>query len=149
MNHQKIDLGIKQIMDQTKPKRKVLKNAFFAFLIGGFICLLAQIIIEIFKQWFEEDIAKNISVTVMVFLGALCTGLGIYDRIGQIAGAGTIIPLTGFSNSMTSCALESKSEGIFLGIVTNMFKLAGSVIVVGVVSAFFVGSIVYLFRVLL
>ncbi len=138
------DSKIKQIIDKSSPKRNIFKNAIFSFLIGGLICLLAQIITEILKNWFDKDLAGNISVTIMVFIGSLLTGFGLYDKIGQIAGAGTIIPITGFSNSMTSSALESKSEGLILGIVTNMFKLAGSVIVVGVVSAFFIGSIIYL-----
>ena len=93
--------------------------------------------------------AGNLGITIIVFLGALLTGLGIYDKIGQFAGAGSIIPISGFANSMTSSAMESKSEGLVLGIITNTFKLAGSVIVVGVVSAYVVGTIIYLFEVLL
>ena len=92
----------------------------------------------------EKDIANIYSVIVMVFLGSLTTGLGLYDKLGQIAGCGTIIPITGFANSMTSSALESKSEGVILGIINNMFKLAGSVIVAGVVSGVVVGAIRYL-----
>lgn len=142
--NQKID----KVRKETEPKRPILKNTFQAFIAGGAVCTIAQIMIEIFQKVFglEKELSNNISVAVMVFLGALLTGLGVYDKIGQYAGAGTIIPITGFANSMTSSALESKSEGLVQGIITNMFKLAGSVIVTGVVSAFVVGSIVYIFE---
>ena len=83
---------------------------------------------------------------VIISVTAILTGLGIFDKIGQKSGAGTLVPITGFANSMTSAALESKSEGIVLGILSNMFKLAGAVIVSGVVSAIFFGTIIYLFR---
>lgn len=140
----------KVIVDKAKkksePKRPILKNCIRAFFVGGSICLFAQILMSIFKDGFslEKDYANTLAVTIMVFLGALLTGLGIYDRIGQFAGAGSIVPITGFANSMTSAALESKSEGMVLGIFTNMFKLAGSVIVVGIISAFIFGTIRYL-----
>ena len=81
---------------------------------------------------------------MLVLIACLLTGFGVYDRIGQFAGAGTIVPITGFANSMASSALESKSEGIIVGIIMNMFKLAGSVIVVGVLSAYILGLIRYL-----
>mgnify|MGYP000982288546 CR=1 FL=1 len=138
---------IEKVMEETKPKRKIFKNAFQAFIIGGLFSFFAQLIIEILKMiGLEKEISNNLGVTIMVFLGALLTGLGLYDKIGQYGGAGTIVPITGFANSMASSALEYKSEGLVLGILTNMFKLAGSVIAAGVVSAFIVGSIIYLFR---
>ena len=83
---------------------------------------------------------------MIIVITSFLTGFGLFDKIGQFSGAGTIVPITGFANSMTSSALESKSEGIILGILTNMFKLAGAVIVSGVVSAVFFGTIIYLFR---
>lgn len=137
---------VNKAKEATEPKRPIFKNCIKAFFVGGAICLIAQVLIEIFTNsfGFTKEYANILAVTIMVFLGALLTGLGLYDRIGQIAGAGSIIPITGFANSMTSSALESKSEGIVLGIFTNMFKLAGSVIVVGIVSAFVFGTIRYL-----
>ncbi|HHU55890.1 MAG TPA: stage V sporulation protein AC [Acholeplasmataceae bacterium] len=139
---------IEKVKQETEPKRRIWKNAFQAFISGGLICAIAQAFIDLFQKVFglEKDLANNISVAIMVFLGALLTGLGIYDKIGQFAGAGSLIPITGFANSMTSSALESKSEGLIQGVITNMFKLAGSVIVVGVVSAFVVGTIVFVFK---
>lgn len=90
--------------------------------------------------------ASTLMYIVVVGVTAIMTGLGIFDKIGQFSGAGTLIPITGFSNSMTSSALESKSEGIVLGIMTNMFKLAGAVIAAGVVSGFIFGLIIFLIR---
>lgn len=87
--------------------------------------------------------ASTLMYIVVVGVTAIMTGLGIFDKIGQFSGAGTLIPITGFSNSMTSSALESKSEGIVLGIMTNMFKLAGAVIAAGVVSGFIFGLIIF------
>jgi len=142
IKHQKI---VEKVKAETEVKRPMLKNILKAFFIGGLISLLGQIILEILKNGFslEKDLANAVMVTIMVFMGALLTCLGVYDKIGQFAGCGTIIPITGFANSMTSAALESKSEGVFLGIITNMFKLAGSVIVVGVLSAFIFGTLRY------
>lgn len=140
---------IEKVKKKTNPKRKIFLNCVLAFLIGGVICVVGQLFIFFYEKYLhlESDIANIYSVITMVFLGSLLTGLGIYDKIGQIAGCGTIIPITGFANSMTSSALESKSEGVILGIINNMFKLAGSVIVVGVVSGVVIGAIRYLFGV--
>lgn len=140
---------IEKVKKETNPKRKIFLNCVLAFLIGGVICVVGQLFIFFYEKYLhlESDIASIYSVITMVFLGSLLTGLGIYDKIGQIAGCGTIIPITGFANSMTSSALESKSEGVILGIINNMFKLAGSVIVVGVVSGVVIGAIRYLFGV--
>ncbi|NQD52019.1 SpoVA/SpoVAEb family sporulation membrane protein, partial [Bacillus altitudinis] len=87
--------------------------------------------------------AGNPTVATLILISSILTGIGIYDKIGQFAGAGSAVPVTGFANSMTSAALEHKSEGLVLGVATNMFKLAGNVIVFGVVSAYVVGIIRY------
>lgn len=145
MNHSNVDNEMKKIIEDSKPKRKVLQNTLKAFLSGGLICVFAQAILLIIISFeVEEQLAKTITIIIMVFLGALATGFGIYDKLGQFSGAGTIVPITGFANSMTSAALESRSEGLFFGILTNVFKLAGSVIVSGVVSSFVIGTIRYL-----
>ena len=136
---------IKEIVNKSTPKRFSIKKYFGAFVIGGLICLMAEIIKISLENFTEKDIANNLTVTIMVFLGSIITGFGIYDKIASFAYAGTIIPITGFSNSMTSSALESKSEGLFLGILPNMFKIAGSVIVTGVVSSFVVSTVMYIF----
>ncbi len=136
---------IKEIVKESTPKRFSIKKYFGAFVIGGCICLIAEIIKIILENYTEKDMANNITVTIMVFLGSIITAFGLYDKIASFAYAGTIIPITGFANSMTSSAIESKSEGLFLGILPNMFKIAGSVIVTGVVSSFVVSTIMYIF----
>ncbi len=135
---------IDNIIKQTTPKRKIKNNLLKSFIIGGTICLIAQIIKGLLMLKLDEKTSQVLSTVLMIFLGSLLTGVGLYDKIGQFSGAGTIIPITGFANSMTSSAMEAKSEGIVLGIINNMLKLAGSVIVTGVISAFTFGSIYYL-----
>ncbi|ALA50993.1 MULTISPECIES: stage V sporulation protein AC [Shouchella] len=124
-------------------KRPVLKNCIYAFFIGGFICLIGQCLHVFFYTNFNftEKTAGNPTVAVLIFLSTLMTGLGFYDRIAQIAGAGTAVPVTGFANSIASAAIEHRTEGYVLGVGGNMFKLAGSVIVFGTVAAFFIALI--------
>jgi stage V sporulation protein AC len=128
---------------QREPKRPVLKNCLMAFLFGGTICLIGQLISTFYMHFFgfNEKSAGDPTVATLIFISVLLTGLGVYDHIAQVAGAGTIIPVTGFANAMASAAIEHRSEGYVLGVGGNMFKLAGSVIVFGVVSAFVIGTI--------
>jgi stage V sporulation protein AC len=137
--------GIKQF----QPKPKVLINCIRAFLVGGFICLLGEAITKMYIGYFgfTEKNAGSPTVATLVLVSTLLTGIGIYDKIGQYAGAGSLVPVTGFANSMASAAIEHRSEGLVLGVATNMFKLAGSVIVFGVVSAYIVGLIRYAYSV--
>ncbi len=137
-----------KVLNENKVKRPVFLNAVKAFITGGVICFIAQVILYLFKDkvGLPKDQANSLMYIVVVGVTSILTGFGIFDKIGQFSGAGTLIPITGFSNSMTSAALESKSEGIVLGIMTNMFKLAGAVIAAGVVSAFISGLIIYLVR---
>ena len=141
---------IEKVKKETEPKRKIFLNVVKAFVVGGIICLLGELITEALIKYghLEKDTAGIYSVIIMVFLGSVTTGLGLYDKIGQFGGCGTIVPITGFANSIVAPAmeykLESKSEGVILGIINNMFKLAGSVIVVGVVSGVVIGLIRYL-----
>jgi stage V sporulation protein AC len=132
---------------KREPKRPVFKNCFFAFIIGGTICLIGQLFSAFYIHFFgfNQQSAGDPTVATLVFLSALFTGLGIYDHIAQVAGAGTIIPVTGFANAIASAAIEHRSEGYVLGVGGHMFKLAGSVIVFGVFSAFVIGIIKVLF----
>ena len=136
------------VLEENKIKRPILSNCIKAFLVGGSICLIGQVLLYLFeeKMGIKKTEASTLMYIVVVGVTAIMTGLGIFDKIGQFSGAGTLIPITGFSNSMTSSALESKSEGIVLGIMTNMFKLAGAVIAAGVVSGFIFGLIIFLIR---
>lgn len=151
MNKNSNNKIFKKALDKNKVKRPIVKNTVKAFFIGGLISLIGQGFLDLYVKVFkiEKDISTSLMSITLVFIASLLTGIGIFDKIGQFAGAGTFIPITGFSNSLTSAALESKSEGLVLGIMSNMFKLAGAVIVAGAVSAFIAGSIVYLGRVLL
>lgn len=137
-----------KIIEQKTIKRPIIKNAIFAFIIGGLIGLIAEGLITLFVKVFKIEVltANSLMSMTIVFITSVLTGIGVFDKIGQIAGAGTYIPITGFSNSMTSAALEGKSEGIVLGIMSNMFKLAGAVIVAGVVSSFVSATLIYLIR---
>lgn len=134
---------ISNLINQSNPKRNILKNALQAFFVGGTICLMAQILKTIFLIFLDEQLSNMLATLSMILIASLLTSFGIYDKLGQFAGAGTIIPITGFANSVTSSAIEYKSEGIITGIINNMLKLAGSVIVVGVISAFIFGSIYF------
>lgn len=137
-----------KVLENNKIKRPILLNCLKAFIIGGFICLIAELFLNLFFKVFKFSYndSKSMMYIMIIVITSFLTGFGLFDKIGQFSGAGTIVPITGFANSMTSSALESKSEGIILGILTNMFKLAGAVIVSGVVSAVFFGTIIYFFR---
>ncbi|MFD1773410.1 stage V sporulation protein AC [Paenibacillus rhizophilus] len=136
----------KQMAKKHEPSRPILKNCFRAFLSGGLICLIGQAIQEMFMANFNMNPreAASPTVAVLILISVILTCFGVYDKLAQWCGAGTAVPVTGFANSMCSSALEYRSEGIVLGMATNMFKLAGSVIVFGVVAAFIIG-IVYIF----
>ncbi|MED4409885.1 stage V sporulation protein AC [Bacillus licheniformis] len=130
-----------------QPSPPYVLNCIKAFLVGGLICTIGQAFQNFYMAvfHFDEKTAGNPTVATLILISALLTGLGVYDRIGQFAGAGSAVPVTGFANSMTSAALEHKSEGYVLGVGTNIFKLAGNVIVFGVVAAYIVGMIRFAF----
>lgn len=132
-----------QLAKKHEPPRPLVRNFTRAFLVGGVICLIGQGLQEMFIHYFNftEKTAGNPTVAVLIFISALLTGLGLYDRIAQWAGAGTSVPVTGFANSIASAAIDHRSEGYVLGVGGNMFKLAGSVIMFGVASAFVIGLI--------
>ncbi|WP_281888359.1 stage V sporulation protein AC [Paenibacillus sp. YYML68] len=132
-----------QFAKQSEPPRPVFRNSLRAFFVGGGICIIGQLLMEMFIHWFgfTEKTAGNPTVAVLILTSVLLTSFGVYDKIAQWAGAGTAVPVTGFANSVCSAALEHRSEGLVLGVGGNMFKLAGSVIVFGTVAAFFVGII--------
>ncbi|WP_425435242.1 stage V sporulation protein AC [Paenibacillus amylolyticus] len=136
----------KKVAKKHEPPRPILKNCLKAFLVGGTVCLIGQAIQEAFIAGFDmtSKEASSPTVAVMILISVILTCLGVYDKMAQWAGAGTAVPVTGFANSMCSAALEHRAEGLVLGVGANMFKLAGSVIVFGVVAAFVVG-IVYAF----
>lgn len=144
----KTKMSSKQYEEYIKdklPKPNSLKNCIAAFVVGGLICDVAQFISNLAKaNGYNQDAVASITATSMVFLGAFLTGLGIYDRIGKFAGAGSIVPITGFANSMVSPAMEFKREGFVFGVGAKMFILAGPVLVYGISASIIVGVIHYL-----
>ena len=131
---------------KASPPSKKMKNGFFAFTIGGLVCTLGEGISMLCERYgmSPEDVRLIVPVSLIV-LSAVLTGLGIFDNIAVIAGAGTIVPITGFANSIVSPALEFKSEGRILGTGANMFKIAGPVLVYGTLAAVIYGVIYYIF----
>lgn len=128
------------------PPTHHFKNCFRAFLVGGFICCIGQFLRVIFQSTLNltgDELASAVSIC-LIFLGTLLTGLGVYDRIGRYAGAGSIVPITGFANSVASPAIEFKTEGLVYGMASKMFVVAGPIIVFGVLTGTLVG-LIYLF----
>lgn len=135
-------------VQEASPHSPVLKNCFFAFFIGGCLCLLGQGIKECF-QWFgmEEEIASSFVSVILIFCSALFTGIGWYDDVAKYAGAGTLVPITGFANAVVSPALEYKTEGMITGIAAKMFIISGPVIVYGILSSALFGTVRLLWQV--
>lgn len=127
-----------KLVKKFLPRPHYLRNCFRAFWVGGTICALAQIVQSFFLFYFDftKETVGSPTSAVMIFSAVVMTACGVYDKIAQYAGAGSAVPITGFANSMTSAALEHKSEGLVLGVGGNMFRVAGPVIVYGAVSAF-------------
>ena len=132
-----------KIEQELAPKPKLWKNLLKAFITGGTICLIGQFITLFYITFFDftERTASNPTVATMVFIAMLLTGFGLYKKIGQFGGAGAAVPITGFGNAVVSSAIEHRTEGYVLGVGGNIFKLAGSVILWGVFSAFAVALI--------
>ncbi len=122
------------------------KNCIWAFLVGGAICTLGQALLELYKYFEleETEAATAVSVT-LIFLAALFTGLGLFDKLAKRAGAGTLVPITGFANAMVSPALEFKSEGLVMGTSAKLFTIAGPVLVFGISASVVYGLILVLF----
>ncbi|MBO5414336.1 MAG: SpoVA/SpoVAEb family sporulation membrane protein [Bacilli bacterium] len=131
------------LTDKHKPKENTLKNAIIAFLAGGFMGTLGQLLIDVYTYFFDvpKTMASTFMIITLIFLGCLFTCLGFFDSLVHKLKCGLIIPITGFAHAMMSAALEYRKEGLVTGIGANMFKLAGSVIVFGVVSAYTFGLI--------
>jgi len=134
-----------KIIKHHQSKPKYLPNILTSFFFGGLICTLGQLLIEMYVHWFGivRDTSTTLALVTLILTATILTGIGIYDRFGQMAKAGAFVPITGFANSLTSAALESKHEGIVLGIASNLMRLAGAVIVFSIVSAYVFGIIRY------
>ena len=139
------------IVNNHKPKEDRVKNALIAFLVGGIIGLLSEAFIEFLCFFFNMSRidAGTIMIVTIIFIASLCTALGFFDKLVTKFKCGLLIPITGFAHSMTSAILDYKKEGLISGFGSNVFKLAGSVILYGVVSAWFFGLIRYLIEVIM
>lgn len=147
MENKQRDLQYNRYVQAKIPKTKPWPSLFYSFLIGGMICLLGQGINDLILMFYpsiSESSAWASTLVVLIFLASLLTGFGVYDEVGKIAGGGSIVPITGFSNSIASPSIEFKSEGIIYGICVKMFTIAGPVIVFGVVSSVAVGFIYWI-----
>lgn len=137
----------KKMVDKASPNSPVAMNCLKAFVFGGGICLFAQILNSIFlRLGMSEENARIAPSAVIIVITAILTGAGIFDKIARHAGAGTIVPITGFANSVVSPALEFKNEGFILGTAAQMFTIAGPVIVYGTAASFIYGIIIYIFK---
>lgn len=128
------------------PPTKHFKNCYRAFMVGGFICCIGQFFRYMLEYLFGltgDELAGTVSI-LLIFLGCLLTGLGVYDRIGRNAGGGSIVPITGFANSVASPAIEFKTEGFIYGMAAKMFIVAGPIIVYGVIAGVLTGILYYI-----
>lgn len=137
----------RKYVDKKSPDTKLLRNLVRAFIVGGAICMVGQFFSNFFIQrGLGKDVAASLTSMTLIFLAVLFTGLNIYDELGRYAGAGSIVPITGFANSIVSPAMEYKSEGYVLGIGARMFLIAGPVLVYGISVSVVAGIIYYLLR---
>lgn len=134
-------------VSKMSPRGTYMPSIIWAFLIGGLICIIGELLFMAWGKVFpahEKDFVASITSATLIFLAAILTGFGIYDKIGNFAGGGSVVPITGFSNSMTAAAMEHRKEGIIFGTCSNMFKIAGPVIVVGVALSMLVGLVYFI-----
>lgn len=135
------------LVEEMKPKNKVFKNTIKAFVIGGLICLSAEIFEKLIINYgIDSETAKSIVTLTYIFLGVILTGFGIYEKIGKFSGAGSIVPISGFANSVAAPAIEHKKEGLISGIGTQIFTVCGPVILYGTFTSIACGVIYYLIK---
>ena len=132
----------KKYADTKAPKSKLWLNMLKAFLVGGLICVIGQGITALFKMWgFDQESAGTFTSITLIFISAVLTGFNLYDKIAKHAGAGTLVPITGFANSVVSPAIEFKTEGFITGLAAKMFTIAGPVIVFGTIASILAGFV--------
>ncbi|WP_044035551.1 stage V sporulation protein AC [Candidatus Arthromitus sp. SFB-rat-Yit] len=129
-----------------EPKPNYIKRFVMSFIIGGIFCVIGELLFKFYANYiFDELQVRALGSITMIFIGSFLTGIGIYDKIANIAGAGSIVPITGFANAVTSPAIEFKKEGVVFGTCVKMFTIAGSVIAFGVTSSVLVGIGYFIF----
>lgn len=133
-------------VDKKSPNSPILKNCFNAFWVGGLICSIGQIILDICKyNGLDTQISGTVASIILIAISALLTGLNLFNKIGKFAGAGSLVPITGFANSIVSPSMEYKSEGYVMGVGGKMFTVAGPVLVFGISTSIIVGILYFIF----
>ena len=133
-------------VDQKSPNSPILRNCFNAFWVGGLICSIGQIIMDFCQyQGMDQTSASTVVSIILIAISAILTGLNIFNKIGKFAGAGSLVPITGFANSIVSPAIEYKSEGYVMGVGGKMFTVAGPVLVFGISASVIIGIITTFF----
>jgi len=137
----------KKLTESTARRSPVFKNCISAFLVGGSICTLGQGLKNLYEYLkLPEESVKTLVPVSLIFIAVLLTGLGIFDKIAKLAGAGTLVPITGFANAVASPAIDTKAEGFILGVGAKMFTIAGPIIVYGTVASVVYGVIYWMTR---
>lgn len=137
----------KKLVKKHAPKSPVIKNSFLAFLVGGFLCFVGEWLAFLFRGFGIDNEHSYILVTVIyIVLASLATALGFFDKIARFSGAGTLVPVTGFSNSVTSSAIDTRSEGYIAGVGSKIFTVAGPVILYSTLAGTLYGIIYYIYR---
>jgi stage V sporulation protein AC len=137
----------KELIKKYSPGSTIFKNSLLAFIFGGLICVLGELLLELFSNLgLDEKNAGTLVTVTLIFIAALLTALGLFDKIARYAGAGTLVPVTGFSNAVVSEAMDAKSEGYVLGVGAKIYTVAGPVILFGLLSGVIYGVIYYIYR---
>ena len=132
---------------QKSPNSPILKNCFNSFWVGGLICAIGQVIMEVCKyRGLDTEMSATIVSISLIFLSAFLTALNLFNKIGKFAGAGSLVPITGFANSIVSPSMEYKSEGYVMGVGAKMFTVAGPVLVYGISTSILVGIAYLIFN---
>lgn len=136
-----------ELVDKKSPNSPLWRNILWAFIVGGIICVIGQFITNYFLgRGLSRETVSSITPIILILIAVILTGLDLYDSIGKVAGAGSVVPITGFANSVASPAIEFKSEGMILGLGAKMFTVAGPVLVYGISTSIIVGFIYYLLK---
>ena len=134
-------------VDKKSPNSPIIKNCVNSFWVGGLICSIGQFIMEICKyRGLDNELSATITSIILIFLSAFLTSLNLFNKIGKFAGAGSLVPITGFANSIVSPAMEYKSEGYVMGVGAKMFTVAGPVLVYGISTSILVGIVYLIFN---
>lgn len=133
------------LVNKHAPHSPIIKNTFLAFLVGGSICFLGELLKNLFSLFLEEDKAYLSVTLLLIVVASFLTAIGVFDKIARFSGGGTLVPVTGFSNSVTSVAIDSRSEGFILGVGSKIFTVAGPVILYATLAGTVYGLIYFIY----